>query len=43
VDELRAEGITLEFLTGTFNRDDPMGELDHRRSRQSGVTGSCVL
>lgn len=25
-DELRAEGVELEFLTGTFNRDDPMGE-----------------
>jgi DNA invertase Pin-like site-specific DNA recombinase len=25
-DELKAEGITLEILTGTFNRDDPMGE-----------------
>jgi DNA invertase Pin-like site-specific DNA recombinase len=24
--ELRAEGITLEVLSGTFNRDDPMGE-----------------
>jgi DNA invertase Pin-like site-specific DNA recombinase len=25
-DELRANGITLEILSGTFNRDDPMGE-----------------
>ena len=25
-DELRAAGITLEVLSGTFNRDDPMGE-----------------
>jgi DNA invertase Pin-like site-specific DNA recombinase len=25
-DELRASGITLEILSGTFNRDDPMGE-----------------
>jgi DNA invertase Pin-like site-specific DNA recombinase len=25
-DELRAEGITLTVLSGTFNRDDPMGE-----------------
>src|ERR1700739_2438992 len=25
-DELRAGGITLEVLSGTFNRDDPMGE-----------------
>ena len=25
-DELRAAGITLEILSGTFNRDDPMGE-----------------
>jgi DNA invertase Pin-like site-specific DNA recombinase len=24
--ELREEGITLEVLSGTFNRDDPMGE-----------------
>lgn len=24
--ELRADGITLEVLSGTFNRDDPMGE-----------------
>jgi hypothetical protein len=24
--ELREAGITLEVLTGTFNRDDPMGE-----------------
>jgi DNA invertase Pin-like site-specific DNA recombinase len=24
--ELRADGIELEVLTGTFNRDDPMGE-----------------
>jgi DNA invertase Pin-like site-specific DNA recombinase len=25
-DDLRAQGIKLEVLTGTFNRDDPMGE-----------------
>jgi DNA invertase Pin-like site-specific DNA recombinase len=25
-DELRKDGITLEVLSGTFNRDDPMGE-----------------
>ena len=25
-DDLRKEGITLEVLSGTFNRDDPMGE-----------------
>ena len=25
-DQLRADGITLEVLSGTFNRDDPMGE-----------------
>ena len=25
-DDLRAQGVTLEVLTGTFNRDDPMGE-----------------
>lgn len=25
-DELRAAGVTLEVLSGTFNRDDPMGE-----------------
>jgi DNA invertase Pin-like site-specific DNA recombinase len=25
-DELRAEGVKLEVLSGTFNRDDPMGE-----------------
>jgi DNA invertase Pin-like site-specific DNA recombinase len=25
-DDLRAQGIRLEVLTGTFNRDDPMGE-----------------
>jgi DNA invertase Pin-like site-specific DNA recombinase len=25
-DDLRKEGITLEILSGTFNRDDPMGE-----------------
>jgi DNA invertase Pin-like site-specific DNA recombinase len=25
-DELRQEGVTLEVLAGTFNRDDPMGE-----------------
>jgi DNA invertase Pin-like site-specific DNA recombinase len=25
-DELREAGITLEILSGTFNRDDPMGE-----------------
>lgn len=24
--ELKADGINLEVLTGTFNRDDPMGE-----------------
>jgi len=25
-DDLRKEGVTLEVLSGTFNRDDPMGE-----------------
>lgn len=25
-DDLRAQGIKLEVLSGTFNRDDPMGE-----------------
>jgi DNA invertase Pin-like site-specific DNA recombinase len=25
-DDLRQEGVTLEVLAGTFNRDDPMGE-----------------
>src|SRR5580704_9279726 len=25
-DDLRQEGVTLEVLSGTFNRDDPMGE-----------------
>ena len=25
-DDLREEGVTLEVLSGTFNRDDPMGE-----------------
>lgn len=25
-DELRAAGVTLEVLSGTFNRDDPLGE-----------------
>lgn len=25
-DELREEGVALEVLSGTFNRDDPMGE-----------------
>lgn len=25
-DDLREQGVTLEVLTGTFNRDDPMGE-----------------
>lgn len=25
-DDLREKGITLEVLSGTFNRDDPMGE-----------------
>ena len=25
-DELRKEGVKLEVLSGTFNRDDPMGE-----------------
>ncbi|HZR53634.1 MAG TPA: recombinase family protein [Streptosporangiaceae bacterium] len=25
-DELRKEGVALEVLSGTFNRDDPMGE-----------------
>jgi len=25
-DDLRKQGVTLEVLSGTFNRDDPMGE-----------------
>ena len=25
-DDLRKRGVTLEVLSGTFNRDDPMGE-----------------
>jgi DNA invertase Pin-like site-specific DNA recombinase len=25
-DDLRAQGVKLEVLSGTFNRDDPMGE-----------------
>ena len=25
-DQMREQGITLEFLSGAFNRDDPMGE-----------------
>jgi DNA invertase Pin-like site-specific DNA recombinase len=25
-DDLRQEGVKLEVLSGTFNRDDPMGE-----------------